>query len=500
LRLNDLISATDIMAGNAEHLKATGPLDVEIAGLTADSRRVHPGFLFAALPGSEVDGRDYVPAALQAGAAALLLPEGSRLSVPPEIAVLTTANPRRALALMAARFAGAQPKIVCAVTGTSGKTSTTVFARQLWTLLGHRAGSMGTIGVVAPGYERGESLTTPDPIELHAMLAELARKNVDHVAIEASSHGLDQYRLDGVQLAAAAFTNLSRDHLDYHPTMDAYLNAKLRLFTDLLPSGASAVINADIEPASRVIEIAVRKKQRLIRFGRKGCEIRLLNQTPSATGQTLELKVLGKVYTVTFPVVGLFQAENLLAALGLVIGSGADPEKTVGMIDRLTGVHGRIEHVATTPSGGSIYVDYAHKPAGLEAVLTALRPHAEGKLVVVFGCGGDRDPGKRPQMGEIATRLADRVIVTDDNPRTEEPATIRAAILKGAPGATEIGDRAQAIKSAVGDLTHGDLLVIAGKGHETYQIVGKTKHPFDDSAVARAAVAELAPESNGGAR
>jgi UDP-N-acetylmuramoyl-L-alanyl-D-glutamate--2,6-diaminopimelate ligase len=490
-----LTSATDIMAGNAEPLKATGPLDVEIAGLTADSRRVHPGYLFAALPGSEVDGRDYVPAALKAGASALLLPEGSRLSVPPEIAVLTTANPRRALALMAARFAGAQPKIVCAVTGTSGKTSTTVFARQLWTLLGHRAGSMGTIGVVAPGYERGESLTTPDPVELHAMLAELARKDVDHVAIEASSHGLDQYRLDGVQLAAAAFTNLSRDHLDYHPTMEAYLQAKLRLFAELLPSGAAAVINADIEPATRLIEIAVRRKQRLIRFGRKGCEIRLLNQTPSATGQVLELKVLGEHHTVTFPVVGLFQAENLLAALGLVIGAGADPEKAVGMIDRLTGVHGRIEHVATTPSGGSIYVDYAHKPAGLEAVLTALRPHAEGKLVVLFGCGGDRDPGKRPQMGEIATRLADRVIVTDDNPRTEDPATIRAAILKGAPGATEIGDRAQAIKTAVGRLQRGDLLVIAGKGHETYQIVGKTKHPFDDSAVARAAVTGL-----GGAR
>jgi len=495
LRLNDLTSATDIMAGNAEQMKATGPLDVEIAGLTADSRRVHPGFLFAALPGSEADGRDYVPAALKAGAAALLLPEGSHLSIPPEIAVLTTANPRRALALMAARFAGAQPKIVCAVTGTAGKTSTTVFARQLWTLLGHRAGSMGTIGVVAPGYERGESLTTPDPIELHAMLAELARKDVHHVAIEASSHGLDQYRLDGVQLAAAAFTNLSRDHLDYHPTMEAYLKAKLRLFEVLLPSGAAAVINADIEAAARLVEIAVRRKLRLVRFGRKGCEIKLLKQTPSATGQVLELKVLGQQHTVDFPVVGLFQAENLLAALGLVIGSGADPEKAVGMIDRLTGVHGRIEHVATTPSGGTIYVDYAHKPAGLEAVLTALRPHAEGKLVVLFGCGGDRDPGKRPQMGEIATRLADRVIVTDDNPRTEDPATIRAAILKGAPDATEIGDRAQAIKLAIGALQHGDLLVIAGKGHETYQIVGKTKHPFDDSAVARAAVAEI-----GGAR
>ena len=491
MRLNDLISATDILAGNAEPLKATGPLDVEIAGLTADSRGVAPGFLFAALPGAQADGRDYVPAALKAGAAALLLPEGSRISVPAEVAVMTAVNPRRALALMAARFAGAQPKIVVAVTGTSGKTSTTVFARQLWTLLGYRAGSLGTVGVFAPGYERAESLTTPDPVELHKILAELARANVDHLAIEASSHGLDQYRLDGVQLAAAAFTNLSRDHLDYHPTMEAYLAAKLRLFDELLPAGAAAIVNADIEPAERVREIAKRRGHRLITFGRQGSEIRLKRQIPGAAGQVLELDVLGKSCDVTFPVVGLFQAENLLAALGLVIGAGADPEKAVGMISRLSGVHGRIEHVATTPSGGAIFVDYAHKPAGLEAVLTALRPHTVGKLVVVFGCGGDRDAGKRPQMGEIATRLADRVIVTDDNPRTEDPAAIRAAVLKGAPAALEIGDRAEAIRGAIHELARGDLLVIAGKGHETYQIIGKTKHPFDDSAVARDAVAAL---------
>jgi len=493
-----LISATDIMAGNAEFLKATGPLGVEIAGMTADSRNVAPGFLFAALPGVQADGRDFVPAALKAGAAALLLPEGSRISVPAEIAVLTSANPRRALALMAARFAGPQPKIVVAVTGTSGKTSTTVFARQLWTLLGHRAGSLGTIGVFAPGYERGESLTTPDPIELHRILADLARGNVDHLAIEASSHGLDQYRLDGVQLAAAAFTNLSRDHLDYHPTMEAYLAAKLRLFEELLPAGAAAIVNADIEPAARVKEIAKRRGLRLITFGRHGREIKLLRQIPGATGQTLELEVLGKKCEVTFPVVGLFQAENLLAALGLVIGAGSDPEKTVGMICRLSGVHGRIEHVATAPTGGSIYVDYAHKPAGLEAVLTALRPHAQSRLFVVFGCGGDRDPGKRPQMGEIAMRLADRVIVTDDNPRTEDPARIRAEILAGAPSAVEIGDRAEAIRVAIRELKQGDLLVIAGKGHETYQIVGRTKHPFDDSAVARTVVAELDAPAAGG--
>jgi UDP-N-acetylmuramoyl-L-alanyl-D-glutamate--2,6-diaminopimelate ligase len=495
-----LIAANEILAGNAELLKASGLLDVEIAGMTADSRKVAPGYLFAALPGAQADGRDYVPAALKAGASALLLPEGSRIAVPDDVAVLTALNPRRALAFMAARFAGAQPKIVAAVTGTSGKTSTTVFARQLWTLLGHRAGSLGTIGVVAPGYERSESLTTPDPIELHAMLAELARHDVDHLAIEASSHGLDQYRLDGVQLAAAAFTNLSRDHLDYHPTMEAYLGAKLRLFAELLPTGAAAVVNADSDASAEIAAAARRRGHRLIRFGRKGEEIRLVRQVPGAAGQVLELEVFGKRYDVIFPVVGLFQAENLLAALGLVIGAGADPAKTVGMVCRLTGVHGRIEHVATTPSGGTVYVDYAHKPAGLDAVLTALRPHAEGKLVVLFGCGGDRDPGKRPQMGEIAMRLADHVIVTDDNPRTEDAAAIRAAVLKGAPGALEIGDRAVAIRSAMRMLKSGDLLVIAGKGHETYQIVGHTKHPFDDSAVAKQVASELAAELAGGAR
>jgi UDP-N-acetylmuramoyl-L-alanyl-D-glutamate--2,6-diaminopimelate ligase len=352
-----LIAANDILAGNAELLKGSGLLDVEITGLTADSRKVAPGYLFAALPGAQADGRDYVPAALKAGASALLLPEGSKIAVPGDIAVLTALNPRRALALMSARFAGAQPKIVVAVTGTTGKTSTSVFARQLWTLLGHRAGSLGTIGVVAPGYERSESLTTPDPVELHAMLAELARRDVDHLAIEASSHGLDQYRLDGVQLAAAAFTNLSRDHLDYHPTMEAYLAAKLRLFAELLPAGAAAVVNADSEASAEIVAIARRRGHRLIRFGHKGEEIRLVRQVPGATGQVLELEVFGRNYEVAFPVIGLFQAENLLAALGLVIGAGADPAKTIGMVCRLTGVHGRIEHVATTPSGGAVYVD-----------------------------------------------------------------------------------------------------------------------------------------------
>lgn len=465
--------------------------ELVVTGLTADSRKVRPGFLFAALPGSKVDGRSFIGAAVSQGATAILLPAGSEVSVPANVALLPSDNPRRSLALLAARYAGAQPKVIAAVTGTAGKTSTTVFLRQLWSLLGHRAGSLGTIGLVAPGLERGESLTTPDPIELHQVLAELAAHDVDHLAMEASSHGLDQYRLDGVQLSAAAFTNLSRDHLDYHGSMEGYLRAKLRLFDALLPAGGGAVINADMDVADRVIAVARARHHQLITFGRNGREIRLLRQTPTASGQMLDLEVMGRRCEVIFPVVGLFQAQNMLAALGLAIGSGADPETAAAMIGGISGVHGRIEHVANTPSGGAVYVDYAHKPAGLEAVLQALRPHASGKLVVLFGCGGDRDKGKRPQMGEIAARLADRVIVTDDNPRSEDPAVIRREVLAGAKQAEEIGDRAAAIRAAMSDLGRGDLLVIAGKGHETYQIIGETKYPFDDSEVARNVADEL---------
>ena len=487
MTLNELIGGAETLA------RLTGAQsELVVAGLTADSRKVRPGFLFAALPGTKADGRSFMGAAVSQGASAILLPEGSAAAVPANVALLPSANPRRSLALLAARFVGVQPKVIAAVTGTAGKTSTTVFLRQLWSLLGHRAGSLGTIGLVAPGLDRSESLTTPDPIELHQVLAELAAHDVDHLAMEASSHGLDQFRLDGVQLSAAAFTNLSRDHLDYHGSMEAYLGSKLRLFDALLPAGGGAVINADMDVADSVVAVARTRHQQLITFGRNGREIRLIRQTPTASGQLLELEVMGRRHELVFPVVGLFQAQNMLAALGLAIGSGADPATATAMIGGISGVHGRIEHVANTPSGGAVYVDYAHKPAGLEAVLQALRPHASGKLVVLFGCGGDRDKGKRPQMGEIAARLADRVIVTDDNPRTEDPAVIRKEVLAGAKAAEEIGDRAAAIRAAMNDLGSGDLLVIAGKGHETYQIIGETKYPFDDSEVARKIAGELA--------
>ncbi len=489
MQLNDLMFGIDdlrLVAGAAE---------VTVRSVTLDSRRVKAGALFAALPGAKLDGRDFAAAAVTAGAVAILLPEGSRLEgLPADVAVLEAKEPRRALALIAARFFGRQPQTIAAVTGTGGKTSTVAFTRQLWSLEGREAASLGTLGVISSKVNDPGSLTTPDTVALHELLARLADSGVTHLAMEASSHGLDQHRLDGVAVTAAAFTNLSQDHLDYHRTMEAYFEAKLRLFGELLPAGGTAVVNARLTQAGRVMETARRRRHRLITFGGSGADIALLKQRPIPQGQVLDIEIFGARHVAEFPVAGAFQAENLLAALGLVIGSGSDVGKIVGLIGRLAGVPGRIEHVADTPSGGAVYVDYAHKPGALEAVLATLRPHAMRRLIVVFGCGGDRDRGKRPIMGEIATRLADRVIVTDDNPRSETPALIRSEILAKAPGAVEIGDRAEAIRLAMRELQQGDLLVIAGKGHETYQIVGDQTFPFDDAAVARQAAAELGRE------
>jgi UDP-N-acetylmuramoyl-L-alanyl-D-glutamate--2,6-diaminopimelate ligase len=492
VRLRDLIEGADIdVQGQA------APGDIDIRGLTADSRRVEPGWLFAALPGTRADGRAYIEDALKRGAAAVLAPTDASLPTLP-VPVIRDANPRRRLALVAARFHGAQPSVIAAVTGTQGKTSTVDFTRQLWTHLGLRAGSLGTLGVVATGLVTDGSLTTPDPVELHRQLAELARGGTDHLAMEASSHGLDQFRLDGVVVTAAAFTNLARDHLDYHPTMEAYLAAKRRLFETLLVPGGAAVLNADVPEFEPLQALCKKRRLRVLAYGRKGTEIRLESATPGTTGQRLALNLLGRPHEIDFPLAGAFQAMNALAALGLVIGGGEDREAAVQGLAKLTGVRGRLERVAVHADGAPIYVDYAHKPGALETVLQTLRPHASGKLVVVFGCGGDRDRGKRPQMGEIAARLADRVIVTDDNPRDEDPASIRAEILAASPNAREIGDRAEAIKTAITELATGDLLVIAGKGHETYQIVGDRTLPFDDASVARAAVAELAKRRRGG--
>jgi UDP-N-acetylmuramoyl-L-alanyl-D-glutamate--2,6-diaminopimelate ligase len=463
--------------------------DIDIRGLAADSRAVAPGWLFAALPGNKVDGRQFVDDAVARGAVAVLAPAGMSLkSYDRPVALVTDENPRRRLALIAARFHAPQPRHVAPVTGTNGKTSAVDFTRQLWTLGGRAAASLGTLGLIGPGSHIPGALTTPDPVALHRTLADLAKARVEYVAIEASSHGLDQYRLDGLVPAAAGFTNLTRDHLDYHGSMEAYRAAKMRLFAELLPEGAAAIANADSPEFAAIAAIAARRRQRLVGYGRAGRELKLIRQAPGPEGQALGLEVFGKRYQLDFPVAGAFQAMNLLCALGLVLSEEEKVDAVLDRVQHLRGVHGRIELVARRDNGAAVYVDYAHTPDALETVLAALRPHTKGRLAVVFGCGGDRDRGKRPQMGAIAARLADSVIVTDDNPRGEPPAAIRAEILAACPKAREIGDREAAIRAGAIGLRSGDILVIAGKGHETGQIAAGVTYPFDDSVVAKAAM------------
>jgi UDP-N-acetylmuramoyl-L-alanyl-D-glutamate--2,6-diaminopimelate ligase len=464
---------------------AGGP---EVTGLTADSRAVRPGYLFAALPGTKADGRSFIPQAVAAGAVAVLTDSAEGLEAltrrTPPVHVVADANPRRRLALMAAKLHAPQPETVAAVTGTNGKTSTASFARQIWSLLGRRAASLGTLGVVGPDFEKPGALTTPDPVTLHQELKSLADSGVSHVCLEASSHGLDQFRLDGVEVGIAAFTNLTRDHLDYHLTMDAYLAAKARLFDVVMRPGGTAVLNADVPETGELAALCRRRGHRILAFGESGtADLRLVERRPTPEGQDLVLEIFGRRHSVRLPLAGTFQTMNVLAALGIAIGSGEDALAAVETLPRLGGVPGRLERV-----GPQVYVDYAHTPDALETVLKALRPHAEKRLVCVFGAGGDRDPGKRPLMGAVVARLADAAIVTDDNPRSEDPAAIRAAILAACPGAREIGDRAEAIGTAIRELAPGDVLVIAGKGHERGQIVKGVVHPFDDAAVARAAL------------
>ena len=471
--------------------------DPEILGITADSRAVKPGWLFAALPGAKADGRAFVGDAVTRGAVAVLGAHG--LTLPAGIALVASAEPRRDLARMAARFHAGQPRIIAAVTGTNGKTSVAAFARQIWSQLGHKAASLGTLGLVAPQRTREGSLTTPDPVAIHKDLSTLAAEGVDHLAIEASSHGLAQYRLDGMRIAAAAFTNLTRDHLDYHGTMAAYLAAKKRLFSEVMAPGGTAVLNSDTPEFAELARLSRAAGHRVIGYGRAGTEITLHGITRQPHGQRLDLSVLGTRRAIELPLVGEFQAMNALAALGLVIGSGEDVQRALATLARLDGVPGRLQQAAVRRNGAAVYVDYAHTPDALETILKALRPHAARRIVVVFGCGGDRDAGKRPQMGAIATRLADRVIVTDDNPRSEKPETIRQAILAASPEASEIGDRRAAIFAAAAELQPGDLLVVAGKGHEQGQVVAGTTLPFDDVTVAREAVAAADSHPQGGA-
>ncbi len=465
--------------------------DLDIGGVTADSRRVRRGDLFVAIAGNKTDGLRYLDAAMASGASAILAERAPQSLMPENVAFIRTGNARRALALIAAKIYPRQPHTIAAVTGTSGKTSVVAFTRQIWTTLGQRAASIGTIGVVSPNGETYGSLTTPDPVALHRSLDALASEGVTHLAIEASSHGLDQCRLDGLRIAAAGFTNITRDHLDYHPTFAAYFAAKLRLFDTLLAPGSAVVIAADHDHAETVIATAQKRGLSVFSVGRKGNGIRLIDSAVDGFAQRLRLECAMRTFQVCLPLVGEFQIENALVAAGLTIATGSDPAKVFAAIEHLQGAKGRLECVGAS-RGAPIFVDYAHKPDALAKALDALRPYVSGRLVVVFGAGGDRDQGKRPLMGAIAADKADRVIVTDDNPRSEDAATIRAAIMAAAAGAVEIGDRNEAIRRAIAELKSGDVLLIAGKGHETGQIIGDRVVPFSDHEAVATALKELA--------
>jgi len=470
-------------------IEGTASADLEVTGISSDSRQVKPGVVFFALAGTKADGSTYAADAAQRGAAAIVAGSAiAGLLVP----VLAVDDPRLALALSAARYFGKQPETMVAVTGTSGKTSVAAFTRQIWEQAGYAAASIGTTGVVAPGRNDYGSLTTPDPVALHQLLRELADAGVTHASMEASSHGLDQRRLDGVKLAAGGFTNLGRDHMDYHPTIEDYHRAKLRLFDTLLPKGAPAVIFADDPWSAPTIQAAQAAGLDVLTVGRHGDFLRLKRVEHERHRQRAEVEAGGVLYEIDLPLAGDFQISNALVSAGLAISTGTPVAKALMALEKLKGAPGRLDLVGTTANGAPVYVDYAHKPDALENVLASVRPFTTGRVIVVFGCGGDRDRGKRPIMGEIATRLADVVIVTDDNPRSEVPETIRAAILAAAPGAVEIGDRRQAIHEAVAMLHAGDTLIVAGKGHEEGQTIGTETLHFSDHEEVRAALVERA--------
>ncbi len=460
---------------------------MDIKGLTADSRQVGPGFLFAALPGVAADGTRFIPQALEKGAVAVLAGmDVADIGAP----LIRAENPRRELALAAARFYGEQPKIVAAVTGTNGKTSVASFLRQIWENSGYCAANLGTTGIYGPQGHHYLGLTTPGPVQLHEVLHDLSAQGVTHAALEASSHGLEQNRLDGVRLRAAAFTNISRDHLDYHDGFEDYFAQKQRLFEELVPESAPVVIDLDSAGAGRVKSAAQKRGLRVFSVGGKGHDLKLAGKLRDGFGQKLVLEYGGKTHHVNLPLAGGFQVSNALVAAGLAIVCGADAARVIAALEKLQGARGRLELVGKTGDDAPVFVDYAHTPDALENALAALRPYATGNLVVVFGAGGDRDRGKRPLMAAVAARLADKVIVTDDNPRGEEAGSIRAEILSACPGALEIDGRGAAIKKGVAGLGRGDVLLVAGKGHEEGQIVGDKVLPFSDHAAVRAALGQ----------
>ncbi|SFG53742.1 UDP-N-acetylmuramoylalanyl-D-glutamate--2,6-diaminopimelate ligase [Palleronia marisminoris] len=477
-------------------LSAQGGRDARITGISVDSRETREGHLFAALPGTCSHGATFVETAIGMGATAILTDrEGLAIARPAldgtDVAVVVAETPRQALAYAAALWFGTQPETMVAVTGTNGKTSVASFTRQIWTALGHRAVNIGTTGVEG-SWETPLRHTTPEPVTLHRVLCEAAAEGITHAAMEASSHGLDQYRLDGVTLRAAGFTNFTQDHLDYHADFEEYFAAKAGLFDRVLPEDGTAVINVEDEKGDAVRAIAEARGQDSLTVGRRpDAALRIIAQRFDPTGQHLRFAWNAEPRQVRLGLIGGFQAENVLLAAGLAIASGSEPRDVFEVLPQLSTVRGRMQLAATRGSGAAVFVDYAHTPAALETALKALRPHTMGRLVVVYGAGGDRDRGKRPLMGTAARDHADVRIVTDDNPRSEEPASIRAEILAADPEAIEIGDRAEAILRAVDMLEDGDALLIAGKGHETGQIVGDTVYPFDDAEQASVAVAAL---------
>lgn len=472
--------------------------NLSVKGLESDSRKIGAGYIFCAIPGEKRDGREYISTALDNGAVAVLLPDDTdtdQYADRHDIAFVMSASPRQDLCKLAAAFFDRQPETIVAVTGTNGKSSVVNFIRQIWSAYGYNAASLGTIGLQKGNVLRPGSLTTPDPVQLHKDLDEAAREGVTHLAIEASSHGLHQYRLDGVMISAAAFTNLTHEHLDYHKTYENYRAAKGRLFSDLLPQGKEAVLNADSKEFSYYQKICSDRGQTVLSFGHQGKDLKILERNPHPQGQNVSVEAFGTTYQLDLPLVGEFQLMNVLCAAGLCLSQMPDREDAVKDIfeicQSLQPVRGRMELISGHPENAAIYIDYAHTPDALETVLKSLRPHTENNLVCVFGCGGDRDRNKRPMMGKIASHLADKVIITDDNPRTEDPAVIRRAIMDAAGDAQEIGSRQEAIEQAVMSLQKGDVLLIAGKGHEQGQIIGEEVFPFDDVEKTRDALSKF---------
>ena len=456
--------------------------DFKVTGFAIDHRKVVEGSVFGAFKGAVFNGEDFIDQAVERGAVAVV----ARPEVPAAIVpLLSDAEPRRLFAQLASKFYGPYPETVAAVTGTNGKTSTVEMTRQLWRMAGHRSASIGTLGVTTSDDQVKTGLTTPDIVTFLNNMAGLKRMGISHVAYEASSHGLDQHRAEGVPLRAAAFTNFSRDHLDYHPSMEAYFQAKMRLFDELLDPDGTAVVWTDDPKSSEVMDRVRKRGSRLMTVGRGGDTIHLTEQVPSTLGQTLSIEHQGKPHRLALPLIGAYQAANVLTAAGLVLATGGAWDAIFSALQRVSPVRGRLERAVITSAGAPVYVDYAHTADALEAAIAALRPHVEGRLITVFGAGGDRDQGKRAQMGTVVSRTSDVVIVTDDNPRSEDPAQIRMDVLAGAPGATEIAGRRQAIAEAVRMAKAGDIVLLAGKGHETGQIVGDRVLPFDDALVAR---------------